>query len=766
MKKSRAIIGLIVVVLLLAGLGYTAIFGLGSDKSGSLSSIDLGLDLAGGVSITYEVGDNETPSAADMADTIYKLQQRVDQYSTEAQVYQEGTNRINIEIPGVTDANAILEELGQPGNLYFIAQTDANGEQNYSFGMSAEGGEENFTYGYNLNKTIEELEAEGSIVLKGEDVANAQAGYQNSGTAGNQEPVVELEFTPAGTAAFADATTKAFAAGESIGIYYDGEFISVPTVQAAITDGRAVITGMSGYQEAENLAALIRIGGLKLALTELRSNVVGAQLGSNAIDSGLIAAAVGFVLIVIFMLVIYRILGLAASIALAFYVELMVILLDAFEITLTLPGIAGIILTIGMAVDANVIVFSRIREELARGKVVGEAMKMGYQKALSAILDGNITTVIAAVVLMIGGSGTIKGFAQTLVLGIIVSMFTALLVTRAVSALLYGLGLKNEKFYGKEKALKLFDFFGKRKLFYLISCGVMALGIIVMIVNGARGAGALNWSLDFVGGTSTSVTFDRQWTTEELDQQVVPKIKEVTGVASVQVQTVSGTNQVVFKTTSLDLSKREAMDNMLESDFGVTSDNIAAETISPTIGREMLRAAIISVIIALFLMFIYIAIRFSNYQFSLAAIAALAHDAMMVVVCYALTRISAGGTFIACILTIIGYSINDTIVTFDRIRENLGAAVRNSDIGGIVNKSVSQTLTRSLFTSVTTFFMVLCLVIFGVADIKFFAIPLMIGVIAGTYSSIFIASPLWTDMKLKSAGVQPQQAKKESKPQE
>ena len=236
MKKSRAVIGLIVIILLLAGLGYTAIFGLGADKSGSLSSIDLGLDLAGGVSITYEVGGGGAPDAEDMADTIYKLQQRVDQYSTEAQVYQEGLNRINIEIPGVTDANAILEDLGQPGNLYFIAQTGSDGEDNYSAGLIAVGDEGNYTYGYALNKTIEELEADGSIVLKGEDVANAQAGYQNSGTAGNQEPVVELEFTEAGTKAFADATTKAYAAGETIGIYYDGEFISVPRVQAVITE--------------------------------------------------------------------------------------------------------------------------------------------------------------------------------------------------------------------------------------------------------------------------------------------------------------------------------------------------------------------------------------------------------------------------------------------------------------------------------------------------------------------------------------------------
>ncbi|MCR5102094.1 MAG: protein translocase subunit SecD, partial [Butyrivibrio sp.] len=426
MKKGKAIVSLILCLLIIGALGYTAYFGLGSDNSGSLKTIDLGLDLAGGVSITYEAVGDEDPSAEDMADTIYKLQKRVEQYSTEAQVYQEGSDRINIEIPGVSDANAILADLGQPGNLYFIAETDSDGNSNYELGLSEDG----LTYGYQLTKTIEELDAEGSIVLQGEDIADAQAGYQNSGTANAQEPVVELTFTDEGTTKFAEATKKAYANGESIGIYYDGEFISVPTVQAEITDGKAVITGENSYEDASNLASMIRIGGLKVQLQELRSNVVGAQLGSEAIHTSLIAAIVGFALVVIFMIVIFRLLGFSASIALVIYSELMVILLSAFEITLTLPGIAGIILSIGMAVDANVLVFARTREELAAGKGVNEARNSGYQKAFSAIIDGNITTLIAAAVLGLRGTGTIKGFASTLALGIVVSMFTALVVTR------------------------------------------------------------------------------------------------------------------------------------------------------------------------------------------------------------------------------------------------------------------------------------------------------------------------------------------------
>ena len=754
MKRVKSVIALLVALLLLAGLGYTSVYGLGSDQSGSLKSIDLGLDLAGGVSITYEVVGDGTPSAADMSDTIYKLQQRVDQYSTESQVYQEGSNRINIEIPGVTDANKILEELGQPGNLYFIAQTDSEGNENYTYNSGFTVDEDgNYVLsgdgeiGYVLNKTIEELEADGSIVLKGEDVANAEAGYQNSGTANTQEIVVSLEFTEAGRQAFAEATKKAYANGESIGIYYDGRFISVPNVQAEITDGRAIITGEETFESASNLASMIRIGGLKLQLNELRSNVVGAQLGSNAIHTSMIAAIVGFIAIILFMIVLYKLLGVAASIALAFYCGLEILLLSAFEITLTLPGIAGIILSVGMAVDANVLVFSRIREEILGGKDVKGAIKAGYSKALSAILDGNITTLIAAAILGLRGTGTVKGFASTLALGIVVSMFTALVVTRIITNIFYGLGFEDKKWYGKARELKIIDFTSKRKMFYGISLAIILVGAVVMGVNAGRGQGAFNYSLDFVGGTSTSVTFNEEWTTEKLDAEIVPKIKQLTGVDSVQVQIVAGSNQVIFKTVTLTVDQREAVDNMFKTDYSVPAESIAAESISSTISNEMRTDATVALIIALVLMLAYIWIRFRDIKFGAAAIIALAHDALIVIVCYALTRIQVGGTFIAAVLTIIGYSINDTIVTFDRIRENHVFMNRQDQLEELVNKSVSQTISRSLFTSITTFIMVLSLAIFGVPDIRFFALPLMVGVVAGTYSSIFIASPVWLDLK-------------------
>ncbi len=747
MKKSKAIVSLLAFVLVLAGLGYTAVFGIGAEKSGSASSIDLGLDLAGGVSITYQVVGDEKPSDSDMSDTIYKLQQRVEGYSTEAQVYQEGDDRINIEIPGVSDANTILEELGQPGTLYFIAQTDSEGNENYiaSYGTDAAG---NIVLTYELTKTLDELQEDGSIVLNGNQVESAQARSQQD-SLGNIENVVQLTMNEEGTKAFADATTKAFEAGESIAIYYDGEFVSVPNVKAAITDGNAVISGQDSYEEAERLASTIRIGGLKLELQELRSNVVGAQLGSAAIKTSLVAAAVGFVLVVIFMIAIYYIPGLAASLALCLYSTLIVILLDAFEITLTLPGIAGIILSIGMAVDANVIIFARIREELATGKTVQSATKIGFSKAMSAILDGNITTLIAAAILGLMGSGTIKGFAQTLALGIILSMFTAMFVTRFLLNVFYALGIQNVKAYGVAKEKKIRNILGHRKAFFGISGAIILAGFVIMGVYQANSGAALNYSLEFVGGTSTTVNLNEDMTIEEIDAQIVPLIEEITGDGNVQTTKVAGNNQIIIKTRTLNVEEREAFSDVMVNNFGADENAITAETISATISSEMQSDAIYAILGAAICMLIYIWFRFKDVRFGASAVFALVHDVLVVLAFYAAVRVPVGNTFIACMLTIVGYSINATIVIFDRIRENMREMNHKDSLTDVVNKSISQTISRSVFTSLTTFFMVAALQVFGVSSIKEFALPLIAGIVCGTYSSICLASAFWYLMRTK-----------------
>ena len=374
MKKSRGIISLILVAAVMIFLGFTCIFGLNSWDMGAAKNINLGLDLEGGVSITYRaVG--ETPSQEDMDDTVYKLQRRVEEYSTEAQAYQQGDDRISIEIPGVQDANTILEELGQPGSLYFIRQNDSSGNPNYS--INADG------TAYELTKTIDELEADGSIVLTGNEVESASAGTYADQTTNATQYVVELKLNDEGTAAFADATQEAYAASESIAIYYDGELVSVPNVNNVIENGEAQITGMASYEEAESLASTIRIGGLNVELEEISSEVVGAQLGQEALDTSLLAGAIGLAIVCIFMCFVYLLPGLASSLALLLYTELVLILLNAFDITLTLPGIAGIILGIGMAVDANVIIFARVKEELSDGKSVHAALNAGSRRALA-----------------------------------------------------------------------------------------------------------------------------------------------------------------------------------------------------------------------------------------------------------------------------------------------------------------------------------------------------------------------------------------------
>ena len=742
MKKSRGVLVLVLTVIVTALLIFTSAVGWGPTGTGAAKNINTGLDLAGGVSITYEASE-ENPSADDMSDTIYKLQQRVEQYSTESQVYQEGNNRIVVEIPGVTDANAILEELGKPGSLYFIAQTDADGNQNYT--QNSQTGE------FELNKTIEELQEDGSIVLTGTDVSDARAVVGQDDLGNNTQNVVNLSLTEEGTTKFADATAKAYENNESIGIYYDGHFVSVPSVNAEITDGQAMIEGMADAQEAEELASTIRIGGLNLELSELRSSVVAAQLGQEAISTSLLAAAIGLALIILFMIFVYRIPGFVAGIALVIYVCLDLIALNAFDLTLTLQGIAGIILSIGMAVDANVIIYARIQEEIAAGRSVRTALKNGFSKAFSAIFDGNVTTLIAAFVLNWMGSGTIKGFAQTLALGIVLSMFTALVISRLLINAIYAVGVRNEKFYGKRKERKPIPFLQKRKIFFIVSAVLIISGPVGMVAYNAATGSPLNYSLEFQGGTSTNVTFNEELSMDEIDSQVVPVVEEITGDANVQATKVVDSNQVIIKTVTLDVDQREALEQALVDDFGVDASAITSESISSTVSSEMRRDAVLAVAVAAVMMLFYIWFRFKDIRFASSAVLALLHDVLIVFAFYVLARVSVGNTFIACMLTILGYSINATIVIFDRIRENLKTnKVKNDkELETLVNASITQTLTRSIYTSLTTFISIFMLFLLGVSSIREFALPLMVGIVCGGYSSVCLTGAMWYVMKTK-----------------
>lgn len=710
---KKKIIYSIIILALLFGMSYVAIFGM-KDGYGSIGQIKQGLDLAGGVSITYEIQE-DNPSDQDVSDTIYKLQQRVTNYSTEAEVYKEGGNRITVEIPDVTDANAILEELGQPGTLMFL---DSDGYTKFSNGEEC------------------------TPLLTGSDVKNAVAGADTSQSS-TSKYVVSLEFNDEGKQKFADATSANV--GKIIYIVYDGKVVRAPRVNEAITGGSAQIDGMSSYDEANTLASYVRIGAMPLELKEMRSQVVGAKLGETAIQTSLLAGAIGLAILCLFMIIVYRVPGVAACIALVIYVALDIFILSVYEITLTLSGIAGIVLSIGMAVDANVVIFSRIREEIGAGKSVDAAIEQGFKKAMSAVVDGNVTTIIAALVLYLRGSGSVKGFAVTLGIGVVLSMFTALVISKTIVRLLYNFGCKSEKLYGSVRHKKIFDFVSMRKATFAIPGVILAICIIVMIVFTANGKGALNYSLDFAGGTSTTVTFAEEMSLADIDANVIPVIREAAGVANVQQQKVTDSTQVVFKTDELSLAQREALNTALENKFGVADSDIDSQSISSTVSSEMKQDAVIATVLAIICILIYVWFRFKDISFAGSTVLALVHDVAIVFTFYVFSRLSVGGTFIACMLTIVGYSVNSTIVIFDRVRDTINSAADKSklDYKQVVNESITNTLTRSINTSLTTFIMLAVLYIFGVATIREFALPLMVGIIAGAFSSVFLTGNMW-----------------------
>ena len=841
MKKiGRGIVKLIIILALIAGALY-----IGREAA---PLIKLGLDLDGGVSITYQAR-KANPTSEEMGDSVYKLQLKSQDYSTEAEVYQEGGNKINIDIPGVSDANSILEELGKPGTLYFVEgnltwpllATDSDVIQSNSDvnvagvkvgetqpedlvtgpGVVSETQESvkrydnlnttettvttnetvnGFTNTENLADNIlgDNVHIEGAdviqnpdgsiqiggtpqegatvirqgddtapvstaseldylnydyskppifgddqIVVSGNDITSARGGMATDNY-GKTQYVVDLAFTEEGKQKFADATQRNL--GQPIYIIYNGDIVSAPYVQAVISDGRAQITGMESLDAADKLASTIRIGALKLELDVLRSNVVGAKLGQDAISTSFKAGLIGFAIICLFMIVIYRLPGLSASLALAMYIGLTLFLLHAFGITLTLPGIAGIILSIGMAVDANVIIFTRIKEEIGAGKNTRTAVKEGYNKALSAIIDGNITTLIAAAVLNLKGTGSIKGFAATLALGIVLSMFTALFITRFIMNCFLDLGLDNAALYGKKTDTNIIKFVSFRKISYTISIIIILIGISFIVMNASRGQGGFNYGLDFKGGSSTSIEFNEDLSLTDIDNRVKPIFERTTNSADIQTQKVANSNEVIVKSRTLTLEEMKTIYETLETEFNVPEERITTENISGAVSVQMRQDAIVAVILATIFMLIYIWFRFKDIRFAGSAVIALLHDCLVTIGFYAVFRWTVDSTFIACMLTIVGYSINATIVIFDRIRENLGR-LRGQSIADIVNISITQTFTRSINTSLTTLIMVVVLYIMGVSSIKAFSLPLIIGIIAGCYSSICITGPLWYDFK-------------------
>ncbi len=741
-EKTKGLFSLLMTMVAIALTVVVAVVGIGSKKTGSIQDIKLGLDLAGGVSITYEAV-KENPTEQEMNDTFYKMQLRALAFNGESAVYKEGSNRINVDIPDVTDATEVLEQLGDAGTIYFIYGQSENGVVNLA--PDEENG------GYKLTRSMEEIIAAGDVVIDGTCIENAEPLIQ-SGELNQSQYLVELKLNEEGKGKFAAATAYAYRYYNSdlyrnmIAIVYDGQVHSAPMVTAVISEGTATISGQSDYEEANQLASIIRIGALPLELKEVRSTVVGAKLGTEAINTSLMAGVIGFVLVVIFMLAVYKIPGLAASIALCLYVTVMILCLNLFDVTLTLYGIAGILLSIGMAVDANVIIFTRIQEELATGKTVRSAIRIGFDKALSAIVDGNVTTLIAAFVLFFLGSGTVKGFAQTLAIGVILSMLTALFVTKFIMVALYQAGFDSEKFYGIKKERTPIQFTKHVTKYAIISGVLILIGFGAMIAHKIQGGNSLNYGLDFMGGTSTEINFQTAPTNQELEMLV----SDALGMSCEVVQ-IQGEEAAIVKTAVLTTEQKETLITALAEKYGVTEADITATSISGTVSSEMKNDAIVSVVVATLCMMLYIWIRFKNLGFATSAVIALMHDVLVVLMVYAVSRISVGNSFIACMLTLVGYSINATIVIFDRIRENKAAMLKKDTLEDVVNRSISQTFSRSINTSLTTFFMVVTLSIFGVASIREFSIPLMAGIVCGGYSSVCLAGTVWYLIARKKA---------------
>ena len=710
--KNRGILTFALLCVFTVGLGFLSFFGIGPNHILGVRNISLGLDLRGGVTILYEA-DIENPSSEDMNAANNLLRRRLDERNyTEATTGREGTRQIRVNIPGVEDPERAVAEIGRTALLTFTDQA-------------------------------------GNVLLTGADVSRARR-TMDTGPTGAGRIVVGLDFTSEGARLFEQATRDNL--GQPIHIYMDDQLVSAPVVNAVISGGNAIIDGgITGFtaEDADNLANAINQGALPFGLTVVSMNSVGAQLGAEALDTSIIAGIIGLILMIISLLAVYKISGLAASVALLTYAFLMLLVISTFGITLTLPGIAGIILSIGMALDANVIIFERIREEIATGRTLRSALNTGFKRAFPAVVDCNITTLMAAGALFWQGTGPIQGFAITLGLGILVSMFSALVLTKLLISALVSMGLRNPKWFGapdpdgEQKPgiqLKVIEW---RKRYLILSAVVLVTGIASMLFNFSQGNGLFNLDVEFSGGTSFQIDIGQPFSNDELAAIVY----EVTGQTA-QVQSIGTDNQAMIRMRFMDDryaidggDTRVALIEAISTRYNLTIDAFTYAEVSPTVSEDMQRAAVWAVVIACLLMLVYITYRFKDMRMGLSTVMTLLHDAFMTIAVFAILRIPLNYAFIAVLLTIMGYSINATIVIFDRLREN--KSLMRVDNGALVNISVSQTLRRSILTSATTLLMVLSLYIVGVPAIRDFALPIMIGLFFGTYSSVFLSGSFW-----------------------
>lgn len=710
--NTKRILSVLVIIALIFGW-FVTLFGIGSIDS-VRDALRYGLDIDGGVYVVMEAKTDATGDELSklMEQTRAVIDNRVNQMGvSEASVTIEGNDRIRVELPGIDNAEEAISAIGTTAKLYFVM-------------------------------------ADGSVALDGSHVKDAQIA-----TDGGYYKIL-LDFDSEGASLFEEATRKAVNGevevavdgmnADEIGIVLDDQMVVHPRVQNVISGGSCEMTGNYSKDEASMTAALIRGGALPVELEEVQSSVQTATIGADALDKSIVAGTIGLGIVFILMLAFYGMLGFVADIALLLYVVLFIWSMVGMNVVLTLPGIAALILSIGMAVDANVIIFSRIKEEICAGKTIRVAVNAGFKNALTTVLDAQITTLIAAVVLYEVGTTSVKGFALTLMIGIVISIFTAVIITQLFITLLADSKkfAKNRYFGVNEDGTprqilnKTFSFIKHRKVFYMISVGIIVVGLVFALIGG------MNYGIDFTGGTTIQVELGKQVPIEEVedtlaDYDLNPQI----------IYSGEGNTQVIIKTIkSLDNAERAKVIGTLGDKYGITDEDVlASEQFGPSVGKELKMNALKAVIIASLGMLIYIIFRFKSWKYGTTAIAGVVHDVLVVIAFYAIFGFTINNPFIAAILTLVGYSINDTIVIFDRIRENKALTPKDGNEVNI-DRSINQTLNRTIMTSLTTLVVMIPLCIMVSSAIREFIIPLMIGVIVGCYSSIFVCSPLYYEL--------------------
>ena len=686
------------------------------------NGIRLGLDLVGGSRIVYEAeipdGYNQANLADDMNSVQKVIRQRLtDKGFTEATVTLTGDNRVTVEIPQITNPEEAVQTLGTTAQLTFI-------------------------------------DADGKEWLTGSDIKKATYGYgRPTGNEVTDVHYVQVQFTSEGQKKFAEATGNIAARPDGtniMAIVMDNQVISSPSVSSQIDSDSCVISGSFTRDSASELADLINAGQIPFSLKQVELRSVGPQLGADAMRTSLIAGAIGIALVMLFMLIVYRIPGLVASIALCFYMVIEALIFSLVRVNLSLPGIAGIILSIGMAVDANVIIFERVKEELKNGKTVKSAIDSGFKRAFTAILDSNITTLIACAVLFFLGTGTIVGFATTLGIGVIVSMFTALTVTHFLLNRMVDFRVRNPKAYGlrdREAGKQRFAILKNFKIFGGISALLVVTGLVALILL-PFGKNLFNLSIDFAGGTEMEFNMHTE-VTQDVQTEVSGLFKDATGVdASSVTSSGDGNEDVLIRSTSITSEQRAAViDKMLEKYSLADTDILNNNDVSASIGSDLQRSAVICSVLAIVLMMLYITFRFEMTS-GMAAVCCLMHDLLIMLSVYVWLQIPLDSNFIAAALTILGYSINASIIVFDRVRENLRTA-RREDFASVAERSVWQTMGRTINTTLTTLFTIGMVFILGVPSLKQFTLPLIVGILAGGWSSVLLSCSLWNVFRKK-----------------